>query len=304
MDQRRFFSLMAAALVGACVNAEKIGLADGRELEGDVVIKGSVVTVSSGKKLFQFGRESVKTLNGQPLTAEAEKELAAKAAARAEAEAKARAEAAAKARAALKAKAEAAAKVAGEEKLMAAAGEAAKPKAGTKGMQNPIIKFVTSKGDITAQLFEDKVPNTVANIITLAESGFYKGMTFHRIIDGFMAQGGCPYSKPGAPGMAGTGGPGYKIKDEFDASLKHVGPGILSMANAGPNTGGSQFFLCFKSTPWLDGKHAVFGKVTDGLDVLKKLEKVGTRSGKPTEQVTFNIEVVRKNDHPYKVKKR
>ena len=290
MDQRRFLALTAAALLGACVNAEKIGLADGRELEGDVVIKGSVVTVTSGEKLFQFDQASVKTLNGQPLTAEAEKALAAKAAERAVAKAKAAAEAAA-------------VKAAADQKLMAAAGEAAKPKTGTKGMQNPIIKFVTSKGDITAELFEDKVPNTVANMITLAESGYYKGMTFHRIIDGFMAQGGCPYSKPGAPGMPGTGGPGYKIKDEFDSSLKHVGAGILSMANAGPNTGGSQFFLCFKSTPWLDGKHAVFGKVTEGLDVLKKLEAVGSGSGKPKESVTFNIEVVRKNDHPYKVNK-
>ena len=290
MDQRWFLSLTAAALLGTGVKAEKLVLADGRELEGDVIIKGSVVTVSSGEKLFQFAKSRVKTLNGQVLTAEAEKALAAQAAAKAATKAKAEAEAKAKA--------------AVEQKLMAAAGAAAKARPEGKGMQNPIIKFVTSKGDITAELFEDKVPNTVANIITLAESGYYKGMTFHRIIEGFMAQGGCPHSKPGSSGRAGTGGPGYEIKDEFHPSLKHTGPGILSMANAGPNTGGSQFFICFKSTPWLDGKHAVFGKVTDGLDVVKKLEAVGTRSGQPKEQITFNIEVVRKNDHPYKVKKR
>jgi peptidyl-prolyl cis-trans isomerase B (cyclophilin B) len=153
------------------------------------------------------------------------------------------------------------------------------------------------------ELFEGKVPNTVANIITLAESGFYKGMRFHRIIPGFMAQGGCPNSKPGAGGVPGTGGPGYRFADEIDPSLKHDGPGVLSMANAGPNTNGSQFFLCFTATPHLNGKHAVFGKVTEGLDVLKKLEAVGTPSGKPTENVEFSIEVISKRDHPYTVQK-
>lgn len=170
-------------------------------------------------------------------------------------------------------------------------------------MANPIIRITTDKGDMEFELFEDKVPNTVANIIELAESGFYKGMTFHRIINGFMAQAGCPNSKPGAPGMAGTGGPGYRFADEFDSSLKHVGPGILSMANAGPNTNGSQFFICFVDCDWLDGKHAVFGKITKGEDVLKTLEGIGTRSGTPKETVGFNVEVVSKNDHEYKVEK-
>lgn len=171
----------------------------------------------------------------------------------------------------------------------------------TKG--NPRIKFVTSFGDIEAELFEDKVPNTVANMIELAENGFFKGMSFHRVINDFMAQGGCPNSKKGAMGTPGTGGPGYRFADEIDRSLKHTKAGILSMANSGPNTNGSQFFICFKATPWLDGKHAVFGQVTKGLDVLKKIEAVGSRSGRTSEVVDFDIKVVAKRDHEYEVKK-
>lgn len=170
-------------------------------------------------------------------------------------------------------------------------------------MANPIIRFVTSVGNIECELFEDKVPNTVANIIELAESGFYKGMTFHRVISDFMAQGGCPNSKPGASGMPGTGGPGYNFADEFDKSLKHIGRGVLSMANAGRNTNGSQFFLCFVDCPWLDGKHAVFGKAISGFDALDKLEGISSPSGTPKDMVSFDIEVVSKNDHEYKVKK-
>lgn len=168
--------------------------------------------------------------------------------------------------------------------------------------KNPIVKMTTSKGDITIELFEDKVPNTVANFIELAEKGFFKGMTFHRIIPGFMAQGGCPNSKPGAKGMPGTGGPGYEFADEFSPDLKHTGAGVLSMANRGPGTNGSQFFLCFQATPHLNGKHAVFGQVTDGMDVLKKLEACGTGSGKTTESISFDVVVVSKQGHPYAVK--
>ncbi|NLF19484.1 MAG: peptidylprolyl isomerase [Lentisphaerae bacterium] len=153
------------------------------------------------------------------------------------------------------------------------------------------------------ELYEDKVPNTVANLITLAESGFYKGMSFHRVIPGFMAQGGCPNSKKGADGVPGTGGPGYTFADEIDTSLKHNGRGVLSMANAGANTNGSQFFLCFAPAPHLDGKHAVFGKVVAGAAVLDRLEKIGSPSGQTREEVRFTIEVVLKQDHPYEVKK-
>ncbi|MBQ9368761.1 MAG: peptidylprolyl isomerase [Victivallales bacterium] len=167
---------------------------------------------------------------------------------------------------------------------------------------NPVVRIATTKGDIFVELYEDDAPNTVANFIELAEKGFYKGMAFHRVINGFMAQGGCPNSKRGAVGTPGTGGPGYTFDNEI-SSRRHDSRGILSMANAGPNTNGSQFFLCFKETPWLDGKHTVFGKVTKGLEVLDKLEAIGTGSGKPSEEVRFNIEVVSKRNHEYKVKK-
>jgi len=169
-------------------------------------------------------------------------------------------------------------------------------------MENPKIKMTTSKGDMIIELYEEQCPNTVANIIELAEHDFYQGMKFHRVITDFMAQGGCPNSKDGATGMAGTGGPGYSFADECVPELKHNARGILSMANAGPNTNGSQFFLCFAPASWLDGKHAVFGKVIEGLEVLDALEAIGSASGGTSEAVSFNIEVVSKNDHPYQVK--
>jgi cyclophilin family peptidyl-prolyl cis-trans isomerase len=181
-----------------------------------------------------------------------------------------------------------------------------KPAAAPKkksGEKNPIVKISTDKGDMLVELFEDEAPNTVANFITLAEKGFYKGMSFHRIIPGFMVQGGCPYSKKGAKGRPGTGGPGYKIADEFSPNLKHSERGILSMANSGPNTNGSQFFICFAPAPHLNGRHTVFGKVIKGMEVLDKLEAIGSRSGKPSEIVRFNVVVVSKRKHPYKVKK-
>jgi peptidyl-prolyl cis-trans isomerase B (cyclophilin B) len=127
--------------------------------------------------------------------------------------------------------------------------------------------FKTSRGDIRITLFTDKAPNTVNNFIFLARDGFYDGTTFHRVIEDFMVQGGDPTG-------TGRGGPGYKFNDEKSAlGMRHDGPGVLSMANAGPNTNGSQFFLTHVATPWLDGKHAVFGKVADkeSLDVLMKI---------------------------------
>lgn len=120
-----------------------------------------------------------------------------------------------------------------------------------------IIK--TNKGEIRIDLFPDKTPNTVANFVNLAQRNFYNGLKFHRVIADFMIQGGCPQG-------TGTGGPGYKFRDEFDSSLKHNKPGILSMANAGPGTNGSQFFITHVPTPWLDGKHSVFGAVVDETD--------------------------------------
>jgi cyclophilin family peptidyl-prolyl cis-trans isomerase len=167
----------------------------------------------------------------------------------------------------------------------------------------PVVKVTTDKGDLLVALYEDQAPNTVANLITLAESGFYKGMTFHRIIPKFMAQGGCPFSKDSGGGAPGTGDPGYKFADEIVPELKHTGRGILSMANSGKDTNGSQFFLCFGEAAHLDGKHAVFGKVMKGMDVLDKLEALGSDSGKPAELVHFDISVVAKRKHAYEVKK-
>ena len=119
----------------------------------------------------------------------------------------------------------------------------------------------TDKGAITVDLFAQQVPKTVNNFVFLAEAGYYDGVIFHRVIDDFMAQTGDPTG-------TGRGGPGYAFADEFAKDLKHNKPGILSMANAGPNTNGSQFFITHVPTPWLDGKHSVFGEVVDGMDVL------------------------------------
>ena len=122
----------------------------------------------------------------------------------------------------------------------------------------------TEKGDIKLQLYSDKAPLTVNNFIFLATQGFYDGTIFHRVIANFMAQGGDPTG-------TGRGGPGYRFKDEFDPSLKHDKPGVLSMANAGPNTNGSQFFFTHVPTPWLDFRHSIFGQVTEGMDVLMSI---------------------------------
>ncbi len=119
----------------------------------------------------------------------------------------------------------------------------------------------TDKGDVQLKLFADKAPQTVNNFVFLARQGFYDGTIFHRVISDFMVQGGDPTG-------TGTGGPGYRFKDEFNPSLRHSKPGILSMANAGPNTNGSQFFITHVPTPWLDNKHSIFGEVTGGMDTV------------------------------------
>ncbi len=136
-----------------------------------------------------------------------------------------------------------------------------------------VATIETNKGTIRVELHADKVPNTVAKFEKLAGDGFYDGLKFHRVIDDFMIQTGCPKGK-------GTGDAGYKFNDEFHADLKHDGPGVLSMANSGPNTNGSQFFITHVATPHLDNKHSVFGRVIDGQDVVNsvaqgdKMEKV------------------------------
>jgi peptidyl-prolyl cis-trans isomerase B (cyclophilin B) len=149
----------------------------------------------------------------------------------------------------------------------------------------PRVTLHTNKGEIVLELAEDDAPNTVANFINLAEKGFYDGVTFHRVIADFMIQGGDPTG-------TGSGGPGYVIADEFSPRLKHT-RGVISMANAGPNTGGSQFFITHVPCPHLDGKHAVFGRVVEGMDVVDAI-----RQGDRIEKVTVD----RKRDHPYEPK--
>jgi len=142
-----------------------------------------------------------------------------------------------------------------------------------------IVKMETNMGTIKIKLYTDKAPITTKNFSDLVNKGFYNGIIFHRIIDGFMIQGGDPTG-------TGTGGSGTTIKDEFGEGLKHSKAGILSMANRGPNTGTSQFFILLAPQPHLDGKHAVFGEVIDGMDVVKKIGKVKTGAGdKPESEV-------------------
>ena len=129
--------------------------------------------------------------------------------------------------------------------------------------------FETSKGTIRLELFEDKTPKTVGNFETLCGKEYYDGLKFHRVIPDFMIQGGCPDG-------TGAGGPGYKFEDEFDSELRHDAPGVLSMANAGPNTNGSQFFITHVPCPHLDDRHSVFGKVLEGQDVVDAIEQGDT----------------------------
>lgn len=142
----------------------------------------------------------------------------------------------------------------------------------------------TNMGTIEIELFADQTPMTVKNFVGLSEKGYYNGVIFHRVIDNFMIQGG----DPTGTGRGGESFGGGKFADEFVPTLRHDGPGILSMANAGPNTNGSQFFITLVATPWLDGKHTVFGKVINGMDVVMAIGKVKTGAGdKPVEDVVM-----------------
>jgi peptidyl-prolyl cis-trans isomerase A (cyclophilin A) len=149
-------------------------------------------------------------------------------------------------------------------------------------MTNKILEFNTNKGNFKIELYVDKAPVTTGNFIKLVDEGFYNDLIFHRVIPNFMVQCGCPHG-------TGRGGPGYTIRDEFHPDLKHDSKGMLSMANAGPNTGGSQFFITVASTPWLDGKHSIFGKVIDGMEVVDSISKVEKdRNDKPLQNVVVN----------------
>ena len=153
-------------------------------------------------------------------------------------------------------------------------------------MPNPMVRLKTTLGDVDVEIYQDKAPKTAKNFLDLVGKGFYKDLLFHRVIPGFMIQGGCPKGD-------GTGGPGYTIRDEFSPELKHTGAGILSMANAGPNTGGSQFFITLAATKWLDGKHAIFGRVVTGHETVDKIAAV-TRDGqdRPRTPVKFTASVL------------
>lgn len=146
-------------------------------------------------------------------------------------------------------------------------------------VKRQIVTMETNMGIIKIELYNDLAPKTAKNFADLIQKGYYDGLIFHRVIDDFMIQGGCPQG-------SGMGGPGYTIDDEFGEGLKHEGAGILSMANAGPNTGGSQFFITLVDCPWLDGRHAIFGHVIEGLDVVKSIGKVPTDSfDRPLQKV-------------------
>lgn len=153
--------------------------------------------------------------------------------------------------------------------------------------KNYLLHMGTNKGDITIKFRPDVAPLHVTNFIYLTRMGYYDGLSFHRVITGFMAQGGDPVGN-------GTGGPGYGFNGEFSPAVRHSRGGMLSMANAGPGTDGSQFFLTFVPTPWLDGKHSIFGEVIEGMDVLKTLEAAGSQSGatkEPLKMTKVTVEV-------------
>ena len=144
--------------------------------------------------------------------------------------------------------------------------------------------LVTEKGTVRIRLFAEEAPETVNNFVFLARDGYFDGTTFHRVIEGFMAQGGDPTG-------TGAGGPGYSIRDEFHPDLRHDRPGVLSMANRGPNTGGSQFFITHVATPWLDDRHAVFGEVVEGMEVVGAIRERDPQSDREPGDMIERVEI-------------
>lgn len=147
--------------------------------------------------------------------------------------------------------------------------------------QTYYARMVTSKGTVLVKFLPEHAPMHVTSFAYLIKLGYFDGLTFHRVISAFMAQGGCPLG-------TGTGSPGYQFGGEYSPNVKHNRGGLLSMANAGPGTDGSQFFLTFVPTPWLDGKHTIFGEVVEGMDVLKTLEAAGSQGGQTKERLTMD----------------
>jgi cyclophilin family peptidyl-prolyl cis-trans isomerase len=163
----------------------------------------------------------------------------------------------------------------------------------TKADSTLVAVIKTNMGNIEVELFQDKTPKTVENFVGLAKKGYYKGVIFHRVIDNFMIQGG----DPTGTGRGGESIWGGKFEDEFSPDLKFDKPGYIAMANAGPNTNGSQFFITTVPTPWLNGHHTIFGKVVDGMDVVNKISKVPTTKpyDRPVNDVVMNEVVIEKN---------
>lgn len=240
------FTLILSSLYGNTMNY--IHLKDGRVISGQAVRRGNVVTISGLQGLYQFYTADIEKIDGEVLVRpDTEQELK---------------------------------EMLGEEDLLLDAMEVpeqiteeetdmTRETEADKSVDNPIAVIETNMGNLEVELFAGRAPKTTENFISLIEKEYYDGLIFHRIIEDFMIQGGCPDG-------TGRGGPGYTIDCEIHPDLKHDRKGLLSMANAGPNTGGSQFFITLVPTPWLDGRHAVFGQVITGLDVVEAIGVVET----------------------------
>ncbi len=272
-------AVAVAILVAGPLLSGTVSLKDGRTLEGNVIVKNGIVTVNGDAGLFQFREDECEKIDTASPAGKAGGE-----------------------------KQESETPKAGATTSDSSATQQEAEKGVTEEVTKdklPVVTIVTSMGSITAELYEDDAPNTVANFISLAKKGFYNGTKFHRVIKDFMIQGGDPNSKTEKTTTWGTGGPGYWFEDEI--SDKRNTRYALSMANAGPNTNGSQFFIITKQggTPWLDGKHAVFGRLTKGKDVADAIEAVPTipNYDRPVNDVVIKkITIDYKRSHKYEPK--